>query len=75
MTIDEINSLSREQFAANLGWVFEHSPWVAERAWEARPFSGLTHLHAAMKQIVHSGRGKSNWRFFASIRTLVSAHA
>jgi len=58
MTIDEINSLSLEQFAANLGWVFEHSPWVAERAWETRPFSGLTHLHAAMKQIVHSGSRK-----------------
>jgi len=54
MTIDEINSLSREQFVANLGWVFEHSPWVAESAWEIRPFHGLSHLHAAMKQVVNS---------------------
>src|SRR5580765_2742782 len=52
MTIDEINALSREQFIASLGWVFEHSPWVAERAWGTRPFSGLTQLHAAMKQVV-----------------------
>src|SRR5260221_6869534 len=54
MTIDEINSLSRDQFVANLGWVFEHSPWVAERAWEMRPFSDVHQLHAAMKQTVKS---------------------
>jgi 2-oxo-4-hydroxy-4-carboxy-5-ureidoimidazoline decarboxylase len=54
MTIDEINSLSREQFVASLGWVFEHSPWVAERAWEMRSFAGLNQLHAAMKQVVNS---------------------
>jgi 2-oxo-4-hydroxy-4-carboxy-5-ureidoimidazoline decarboxylase len=53
MTIDEINSLSREQFVASLGWVFEHSPWVAERAWEMRSFAGLSQLHAAMKQVVN----------------------
>jgi len=53
MTIDEINSLSREQFVASLGWVFEHSPWVAERAWEMRSFVGLSQLHAAMKQVVN----------------------
>jgi 2-oxo-4-hydroxy-4-carboxy-5-ureidoimidazoline decarboxylase len=54
MTIDEINSLSREQFVVKLGWVFERSPWVAERAWGMRPFSGLSHVHDAMKQAVNS---------------------
>jgi 2-oxo-4-hydroxy-4-carboxy-5-ureidoimidazoline decarboxylase len=54
MTVDEINFLSHEQFIASLGWVFEHSPWVAERAWEMRPFADLTQLHAAMKQVVKS---------------------
>ena len=53
MTIDEINSFSREQFVASLGWVFEHSPWVAERAWEMRSFVGLSQLHAATKQVVN----------------------
>jgi len=53
MTIYEINSHSREQFVASLGWVFEHSPWVAERAWEKRPFADLGQLHAAMKQVVN----------------------
>ena len=31
-----------------LGWVFEHSPWVAERAWQRRPFPDLERLHTAM---------------------------
>ncbi|HXB21657.1 MAG TPA: 2-oxo-4-hydroxy-4-carboxy-5-ureidoimidazoline decarboxylase [Candidatus Solibacter sp.] len=48
MNIDELNSLPRDGFVATLGWVFEHSPWVAERAWERRPFPDLEHLHAAM---------------------------
>jgi 2-oxo-4-hydroxy-4-carboxy-5-ureidoimidazoline decarboxylase len=48
MTIDQLNSLDRESFVAALGWVFEDSPWVAERTWSARPFAGLEALHAAM---------------------------
>src|SRR5437899_7180583 len=48
MTIDEINSLSCDRFVATLGWVFEHSPWVSERAWKHRPFAGLDHLHSSM---------------------------
>ncbi len=31
-----------------LGWVFEDSPWVAERAWAQRPFASREELHAAM---------------------------
>jgi 2-oxo-4-hydroxy-4-carboxy-5-ureidoimidazoline decarboxylase len=54
MTVDQINSLSREQFVATLGWMFEHSPWVAERAWAMVPFSDLGQLHGAMRQVVSS---------------------
>ena len=35
-------------FVAALGWIFEHSPWVPERAFGARPFSNLDALHVAM---------------------------
>lgn len=48
MTIAEANALSRDQFTAALGWIFEHSPWVAERAWARRPFASLQSLHHAM---------------------------
>jgi chitin deacetylase len=34
--------------------VFEHSPWVAERAWAQAPFTSAAALHAAMMAAVHS---------------------
>ena len=48
MTIGELNALDCADFVAALGWVFEDSPWVAERTWSARPFSNVEALHAAM---------------------------
>ena len=48
MTLNEINLLSRDVFTTRLGGIFEHSPWVAERAWDTRPFADVTTLHAAM---------------------------
>jgi 2-oxo-4-hydroxy-4-carboxy-5-ureidoimidazoline decarboxylase len=57
MTISELNGLSREQFAAAVGWVFEHSPWVAERAWPQRPFRDLKQLHDAMTGEVERASG------------------
>jgi OHCU decarboxylase len=51
-TLDHINQLEKGQFVDVLGWVFEHSPWVAEQVWVQRPFSSLVHLHQAMTQIV-----------------------
>ena len=37
---------------AMFGGVFEHSPWVAERAWAGRPFGSVDALHAAMVDAV-----------------------
>ena len=48
MTIGDLNRLDRAAFVETLGWVFEDSPWVAERAFDARPFAGVDALHAAM---------------------------
>jgi 2-oxo-4-hydroxy-4-carboxy-5-ureidoimidazoline decarboxylase len=46
--ISEVNALDQPGFVALLGGVFEHSPWVAERAWSRRPFADRAALHAAM---------------------------
>lgn len=48
MTIGELSALDRAKFVQAVGWVFEHSPWVAERAWDRRPFTRTDHLHDAM---------------------------
>ena len=55
MTINQLNTLTREEFVATVGWVFEHSPWVAERAWDGRPFRDVSHLHDVMKGEVERG--------------------
>ncbi len=41
MTLDEINALPQEAFVARYGVLFEHSPWVVERAAGYRPFADL----------------------------------
>src|SRR5687768_6533418 len=48
VTLTDLNASDRQAFVAVLGAVIEHSPWVAERAWDARPFASLDGLHAAM---------------------------
>lgn len=47
-TLAELNALDRSAFTAALGHLFEHSPWVAEAAWERRPFRDAAHLHAEL---------------------------
>ena len=51
-TLAELNATDRGGFVAVIGWVFEQAPWVAERAWEQRPFATLERLHAAMTAVV-----------------------
>ena len=48
MKIADVNAMDEAAFAAALGGVFEHSPWVARRAFAARPFADVAALHAAM---------------------------
>jgi 2-oxo-4-hydroxy-4-carboxy-5-ureidoimidazoline decarboxylase len=48
LSIEEINHFAQDQFVESLGWVFEHSPWVAERAWHHRPFASCSHLSERM---------------------------
>jgi 2-oxo-4-hydroxy-4-carboxy-5-ureidoimidazoline decarboxylase len=51
-TLAELNARDRSGFVEAIGWVFEHSPWVAERAWDQRPFPTVEHLHDAMAAVV-----------------------
>jgi len=48
MTLADLNATERSQFVAAVGWIFEHSPWVAERAWPRRPFASAEALHEGM---------------------------
>ncbi|MBK9714115.1 MAG: 2-oxo-4-hydroxy-4-carboxy-5-ureidoimidazoline decarboxylase [Kouleothrix sp.] len=48
LTLEDVNALGRDEFVAQLGFLFERSPWVADGAWPARPFAGLDQLHQAL---------------------------
>jgi 2-oxo-4-hydroxy-4-carboxy-5-ureidoimidazoline decarboxylase len=67
MTIGELNLLDRVDFVEAVGWIFEDSPWVAERAFDARPFAGLDALHGAMTEQVENAT-------FAERLALLKAH-
>jgi OHCU decarboxylase len=67
VTIAELNLLDRAGFVDTVGWIFEHSPWVAERAFDARPFAGVDALHQAMLEQVERAT-------FAERLALLKAH-
>ena len=50
--LSHINGLDEEAFVQLLGGIFEHSPWVAQRAFAHRPFASRAALHAAMVDAV-----------------------
>ena len=67
ISLDALNALDRAAFTARVGGVFEGSPWVAERAWSARPFDGLPALHQALGRAL--GAASHDER-----RALIEAH-
>lgn len=52
VTLADLNACSREAFVAALDGIFEDAPWVAERAFELRPFATVAALHKAMSKVV-----------------------
>ncbi len=52
MTVDQLNLLDLRPFVAILGTIYEHSPWIAEAVWRARPFASADALAAAMARVV-----------------------
>src|SRR5688572_24440257 len=47
-SLADLNHADRAAFAAALGHLFEHSPWVAAETWPQRPFASAEALHAAL---------------------------
>jgi len=67
LTLDELNQMDQSAFVAALGEVFEHTPWVAESAFSARPFANLPALYDAMTGAVRSAGADRQM-------TLIKAH-
>lgn len=44
----------KAEFVNTVGWVFEHSAWVAEKAWESQPVQSKEELLQTMINIVQN---------------------
>jgi 2-oxo-4-hydroxy-4-carboxy-5-ureidoimidazoline decarboxylase len=50
----QLSALSLDDFVLRLGSIYEHSPWIAERAWHLRPFANRAEIARAMEQALRS---------------------
>lgn len=50
ISMSDITSMSQAGFVSLLADVYEHSPWVAETAWQWRPFADREALAGAMER-------------------------
>lgn len=66
-SLSELNACSKDDFVAALANIFEYSPWIAEQAATARPFSGVKALLSAMKDAVDRAPAEQ-------LITLIKAH-
>ena len=50
LTLEQLNAATPQEAITLLDGVYEHSPWIAQRALDARPFRSLAHLKHALMQ-------------------------
>ena len=54
ITLEQINAAGRADFVSLLDGTYEHSPWIAEKAWPQRPFKSLAQLKLALVDVVRA---------------------
>ncbi|HEX7435931.1 MAG TPA: 2-oxo-4-hydroxy-4-carboxy-5-ureidoimidazoline decarboxylase, partial [Caldimonas sp.] len=57
LTLDRLSAVPQDEFTALLDGTYEHSPWIAEQAWSARPFASQAQLKRALVEVVR-GAGR-----------------
>ena len=55
ITLDEVNSMTKERFTEVFGHVVQDVPWAVERAYEQRPFTDTKALREAFQDAVLTG--------------------
>jgi N-carbamoyl-L-amino-acid hydrolase len=62
LTLQGINSASEAEFGQLLEGVYEHSPWIAERAYNSRPFVSVAALKHALVSVVRQASREEQLR-------------
>ena len=52
VTLECLNASDRRAFVELLDGIYEHSPWIPERAWLRRPFADAHALELALREVV-----------------------
>ena len=52
LTLEQLNAADTATAVQLLDGLYEHSPWIVERALAQRPFRSLAHLKHAMVQVL-----------------------
>ena len=68
LTLADLNAAPLADFTAALDGVYEHSPWIAERAHAARPPAGFATLPALKRALVEVVRNASRSEQLALVR-------
>ncbi|MGV8872182.1 MAG: 2-oxo-4-hydroxy-4-carboxy-5-ureidoimidazoline decarboxylase [Rhodococcus sp. (in: high G+C Gram-positive bacteria)] len=55
ITLDKVNEMSSEDFAATFGGLVQGTPWVVERAYQQRPFADAHGLREAFQEALLAG--------------------
>jgi 2-oxo-4-hydroxy-4-carboxy-5-ureidoimidazoline decarboxylase len=66
VTLEQLNRIDRAGFVRALGGIYEHSPWVAERAFDRRPYASLADLVAALSGAVAGASDEEKVRLVQS---------
>ena len=75
MNLQQINTLDKQTFVQSLGSIFEHSPWVAERVYDQRPFATLEALHQQMLTVMQQADKDEQKRLILSHPELAGSAA
>lgn len=75
ITLGELSACSEADFTQILADVFEHSPWVAQRAWAYRPFHTLADLHQCMVRVVRNASYPQQLALIQAHPELAGKHA
>ena len=74
-TLAQINAMTPDAFSAAFGAVYEHSPWIAQRAFARRPFASATDLLLALWGVVQAASPEEQLALIASHPELAGREA
>ncbi|MDL9945965.1 2-oxo-4-hydroxy-4-carboxy-5-ureidoimidazoline decarboxylase [Gordonia sp. ABSL11-1] len=55
ITLDEVNTMTKEQFRETFGGVVQNVDWVLDRAWDQKPFEDVHDLRSAFQEAMLTG--------------------